>query len=175
MNSLTVTIDNETFDVEVTPSRQVPGEFVVIVGGQPMTVYVPDYDDPELVDWMLVDNRPYELVLAPDLRSLQVSSGRYGVHVRDKETRRVHAAAGDGRVKAPIPGLITRIHVEPGQLVDAGQPILVLEAMKMENEIRAPRTGTVRQINVKPGQTVTLNELLAETRMTPAQSPSSAV
>ncbi|MFZ1768524.1 MAG: acetyl-CoA carboxylase biotin carboxyl carrier protein subunit, partial [Caldilinea sp.] len=67
-----------------------------------------------------------------------------------------------GRVKAPIPGLVTRIHVEPGQLVELGQPLLVLEAMKMENEIRSPLAGAVRQLVVKPGQTVTLSELMLE-------------
>lgn len=57
---------------------------------------------------------------------------------------------------------MTRIHVEPGQLVELGQPLLVLEAMKMENEIRSPLAGTVRQLVVKPGQTVTLSELMLE-------------
>ena len=162
MNKLSVTIDNQTFEVEVTPSRTVAGEFTVLVDGEAMGVYVPDYDTPELVDWMIVDNRPYEMVLAPDLRSVEIASGRYGVHVRDMETYSVRSAGGDGRVKAPIPGLIARINVEAGQKVEAGQSLLVLEAMKMENEIRSPRDGIVRQINVRPGQSVTLFELLAE-------------
>ena len=84
------------------------------------------------------------------------------MQVRDKEIRTTRRVAGDGRVKAPIPGLVARLNVEQGQVVEPGESLLVLEAMKMENDIRAPRGGTVRQISVKPGQTVTLNEPLLE-------------
>lgn len=162
MNKLTVSIDNQSFEVEVTPNRAVPGEYGVVVDGEFMTVYVPDHDELELADWMIVDSRPYELVMPTDLSSVQIYNGRYAVSVRDHETHSVRPAAGDGRVKAPIPGLISRLNVDIGQTVESGQPLLVLEAMKMENEIRAPRTGIVRQVAVKPGQTVTLGELLLE-------------
>ena len=162
MNKLTVTIDEKTFEIEVAPNRGQAGEFVVIIDGQRHQVFVPDFQDPDLVDWMIVDNRPYELVFASDLRSVQLEGGRHTIQVRDKETRTVRAATGDGRIKAPIPGIITRINVEPGQSVEAGQSVLVLEAMKMENEIRASKGGVVRQVSVKPGQTVTLNEALVE-------------
>jgi biotin carboxyl carrier protein len=125
-------------------------------------VYVPDYAAPESVDWMIVDNRPYELLLSSDLRSVQLEGMRHTIQVRDRETRSVRPLSGDGRIKAPIPGLIARINVEPDQVVEAGQTVLVLEAMKMENEIRVSRPGVVRQIHVKPGQTVILNEVLVE-------------
>ncbi len=52
--------------------------------------------------------------------------------------------------------------VEPGTKVEAGQSLLVLEAMKMENEIRSTRSGVVQQVSVKPGQSVALNDLLLE-------------
>ena len=162
MNKLTVTIDNQVFEVEVNPNRATPGEYRVIVDGAPLTVYVPDHDRPDEVDWMLVDGRPYELIMPVDLSSVQIYNGRYAVSVRDHETRTVRPTMGDGRVKAPIPGLIARINVAAGQAVESGQPLLVLEAMKMENEIRAPRAGVVRQVTVRPGQTVTLGELLIE-------------
>ena len=58
--------------------------------------------------------------------------------------------------------MIARVLVSETDCVEAGQPLLVLEAMKMENEIRAPRSGIVSQLNVKPGQIVTLHEVLAE-------------
>ncbi len=162
MNKLTVTIDNQTFEVEVAPNRTAPGEYAVIVDGAPLTVYVPDHDRPELADWMIVDSRPYELLMPSDLSSVQTYNGRYAVTVRDQETHSVRPNVGDGRVKAPIPGLIARLHVDVGQAVEGGQSLLVLEAMKMENEIRAPKSGVVRQVVVKPGQTVTLGELLLE-------------
>ncbi|HAJ35539.1 MAG TPA: acetyl-CoA carboxylase biotin carboxyl carrier protein subunit [Chloroflexi bacterium] len=162
MHKLTIIVENKPHEVEVTPSRTTPGEYTVVVDGELRTVFVPDYDTPELADWMIVDDRPYELNFSPDLRVAQIYSGRYDVQVRDKEIGGARPASGDGRVKAPIPGLITRIHVEVGQLVEVGQPLLVLEAMKMENEIRAPIKGVVHQIAVKPGQTVTLGEVMAE-------------
>ncbi len=162
MNKLTVTIDGKTFEVEVIPDRAVPGEFSVLLDGEPLTVYVPDAQNPDGVDWMIVDNRPYEMTLAADMRSVQLEGRRHSVQVRDKEIRSVRPATGDGRIKAPIPGLIARINVEPGQTVTPGQSVLVLEAMKMENEIRAPKGGIVRQISVKPGQTVSLYEPLIE-------------
>jgi biotin carboxyl carrier protein len=162
MNKLTVTVDEVSFDVEITPSRTAAGEYVVTVAGESLSVFVPDHDQPDNVDWMIVDNRPYEMVFAPDLRSVQLEGGRHAIFVRDHETHTVRPLSGDGRVKAPIPGLINRLYVEPGSAVEANQSLLVLEAMKMENEIRAPRAGTVRQVNVKPGQTVVLNEVLVE-------------
>jgi biotin carboxyl carrier protein len=164
MHKLTIVIENKPFEVEVNPSQARAGEYAVTVNGQPLTVYVPDYDNPELADWMIVDERPYELMLSQDLRVAQIYSGRYDIQVRDQEIGSVRPASGDGRVKAPIPGLVTRIHVEPGQLVEVGQPLLVLEAMKMENEIRSPINGAVHQIAVNPGQTVTLGEVMVEIR-----------
>jgi biotin carboxyl carrier protein len=65
-------------------------------------------------------------------------------------------------VKAPIPGLVTRILAEAGEKVQAGQTLLILEAMKMENEIRAPFDGVLRSIPVSAGQTVARNQVLAE-------------
>ena len=162
MNKLTIVIEGQPYEVEVEPSRTVPGEFEVVVDGHTLTIFVPDYDRPELADWMIVDDRPYEVLFSRDMRVAQIYSGRYDVQVRDQEIETVRPASGDGRVKAPIPGLVTRIHVEAGQAVEVGQSLLVLEAMKMENEIRSPLNGIVRQVTAKPGQTVTLGELMLE-------------
>lgn len=162
MHKLTILVENQPHEVEVTPNRARPGEFTVFVDGHPLTVFVPDFDSPELVDWMIVDDRPYEFILSPDLRVAQIYSGRYDILVRDKEAGGARPAVGDGRVKAPIPGLITRVYVELGQLVDVGQPLLTLEAMKMENEIRAPIRGVVHHLAVQPGQTVALGEVMVE-------------
>lgn len=162
MNKLTVTIDDKTFDVEVAAQRGSAGLFTVTLDGESLTVYVPDAATPDVVDWMIVDDRPYEMIFAADLHSVQLEGMRHTIQVRDKETRGVRPVSGDGRIKAPIPGLIARLNVEAGQSVDAGQTVLVLEAMKMENEIRASKPGIVRQVHVKPGQTVVLHEVLLE-------------
>jgi biotin carboxyl carrier protein len=68
--------------------------------------------------------------------------------------------AGRQQVGAPMPGKIVRVLVAPGQQVEAGQGLLVIEAMKMQNEIRSPKSGTV-EVLVREGQTVNAGEILA--------------
>ena len=63
-------------------------------------------------------------------------------------------AAGSGKVTVPMQGTIVKVLVEVGQAVEAGQPVCVLEAMKMENNIAADRSGTITEIKVAPGQSV---------------------
>lgn len=71
------------------------------------------------------------------------------------------APVGDGqKVAAPLPGLIVGVKVEVGQAVKAGDVLLVLEAMKMENDITSPYSGTVKQILVAKGSSVSLNDPL---------------
>ncbi|HMQ29897.1 MAG TPA: biotin/lipoyl-binding protein [Chloroflexaceae bacterium] len=162
MSKLLVTIDGTEFEVEVGGPPGDDGFVAVTVDGEPMRVAVSSLAAPEAVEWAMVDTRPYELLVDRDLRWIETTRGRHSVQVRDLDATVARPASGDGRIKAPIPGLIARLLVEQGQEVEAGQPVLVLEAMKMENEIVAPRAGTVATLNVRPGQTVTLHELLAE-------------
>lgn len=61
---------------------------------------------------------------------------------------------GGGEVKSPMPGRVVKILVEAGTAVKAGDPVVVVEAMKMENEFKAKKAGTVKEIKVKPGDTV---------------------
>jgi biotin carboxyl carrier protein len=71
------------------------------------------------------------------------------------------AAAGPARLVAPMPGKIVRVLTPAGTAVQSGQGLLVMEAMKMENEIRAPRDGLVQEIAVTDGQAVETGALLA--------------
>lgn len=71
------------------------------------------------------------------------------------------AASGPTRVTAPMPGKIVRLLVEPGAQVEAGQGLIVMEAMKMENELRSPRAGRVKDLPAREGQTVETGALLA--------------
>jgi biotin carboxyl carrier protein len=71
-------------------------------------------------------------------------------------------AGGSAQVKPPMPGKIVKVAVAPGDHVQPGEVLVILEAMKMQNEIVAPRAGTVTTLSASPGQTVLLNELLAE-------------
>ena len=61
-----------------------------------------------------------------------------------------------------MPGLVVRVQVEPGQPVSSGAGLVVLEAMKMENELRATTAGTVRRVRVRPGEAVEKGQVLVE-------------
>ena len=83
------------------------------------------------------------------------------VEVLDERTRHIQSLVGAGKtqsgggaVKAPMPGLVVKVLVEPGATVAAGQGLVVLEAMKMENEIKATMAAVVESVAVKPGQAV---------------------
>ncbi|MGA1331858.1 MAG: biotin/lipoyl-containing protein, partial [Ilumatobacteraceae bacterium] len=70
------------------------------------------------------------------------------------------AGAGGGSVAAPMQGTIVKVLVEVGQAVKAGDPVVVLEAMKMENQLQAEKDGTVKSVNVKPGDKVGSGDVL---------------
>ncbi len=73
-----------------------------------------------------------------------------------------HHVASDTSIKAPMPGLVVKLRVEPGERVAKGQPLLIIEAMKMENIIKARTDGIVKEIKVKAGQSVEKSDTLVE-------------
>lgn len=160
MSMISVTIDGQTFEVELELSTS--GEIAARVDGTPVQISASSLGGGEPLEWVVVDGRPHELLVDRDLHWLRSRAGLHRLELRDRSVRIARPTRSDGRIKAPIPGLIARVLVVPGQLIDVGQPLLVLEAMKMENEIRAPRAGIVAQLNVAPGQAVTLQQVLAE-------------
>lgn len=64
--------------------------------------------------------------------------------------------------RSPVNGLVFQVNVEPGQRVEAGAVVLILEAMKMETNIAAPRAARIKAVHVKPGDPVKMNEILVE-------------
>jgi len=109
---------------------------------------------------LLVGDRSYEVRVQKDRSTFTVEmAGRtWSFHLSDPARALVRsrgrAGRGAGLVKAPMPGRVIRILVEPGQEVKSGEGIVVVEAMKMENELSAPRDGVVSQVHVTEGQTV---------------------
>ncbi len=69
-------------------------------------------------------------------------------------------ASGPQPVRSPMPGKVVKVLVAPGDVVKSGTPVVVVEAMKMENELRAPRDGKVQEVKVKEGQAVEANQPL---------------
>ncbi|MGH7701850.1 MAG: biotin/lipoyl-containing protein [Gemmatimonadales bacterium] len=103
------------------------------------------------------------------LWSLDLQGERREVEVLDERARHIRSlSAGAGMstgpavLKAPMPGLVVRVLVSPGQQVGTGSGLLVLEAMKMENELRATAPGVIRAVSVQPGQAVDRGQVLIE-------------
>jgi pyruvate carboxylase subunit B len=123
---------------------------------------------------LVIDGRPSVLTLRGGSRG-QWSVGARGesweVEVVDERTRHVRSLTagpqrprGPATLKAPMPGLVVRVLVEPGQEVAGGAGLVVLEAMKMENELKAPAAGTVSAIRAQPGAAVEKGQVLVEFR-----------
>jgi pyruvate carboxylase subunit B len=100
---------------------------------------------------------------------LGVDGRRYALEALDERARVIRdlsgaaaGAAGPQPVRAPMPGLMVRIDVKPGDEVQAGQGVAAMEAMKMENELRAPAAGRVKAVHVTVGQAVEKGALLVE-------------
>ena len=94
---------------------------------------------------------------------------RFEVEVVDERTRHIRGltSAGERRggpaaLKAPMPGLVVRVQVEVGQRVTAGTPVVVLEAMKMENQLKAPSAAVVTAVHVSAGEAVEKGRALLE-------------
>jgi biotin carboxyl carrier protein len=123
---------------------------------------------------LLVDGRPTVLTLRSAGRgqwTLGVAGDRWDAEVMDERTRHIRsltagasAARGPAAVRAPMPGLVVRVLVEAGQEVAAGAGIVVLEAMKMENELKAPAAGVVGAVRVAAGEPVEKGQVLVELR-----------
>lgn len=101
--------------------------------------------------------------------TLSLDGWRYDVEALDERTRAIRALsgtaatnAGPAPLVAPMPGLIVRVAVAPGDSVQAGQGLVVMEAMKMENELRAPAAGVVKAVLVAPGTAVERGAMLVE-------------
>ena len=101
---------------------------------------------------VVVDGWRFEVDLEPEARAA----------LRDRATRASEGGARGGplELRAIIPGRVLSVDVADGDTVEAGQRVLVVEAMKMQNELRAPRAGTVRGVAVGPGQTIELGDVL---------------
>ena len=96
---------------------------------------------------------------------IQFSGQRFEVTVEDEREKALAgfvkpAHTGEARVSAPMPGLVIGVPVEMGASVTHGQTVVVLEAMKMENDLAAPRAGTIKEIKVSKGQTVNQGDVL---------------
>ena len=114
-----------------------------------------------------IGNRAYEVKCerVGNDTHIWVGSMRYAAEVRDPRSLHGRARAADERgpkkLTAPMPGKVVRIMVAQGDEVEAGAGVLVVEAMKMQNEVKSPKKGTIQKIQVQEGAAVNAGDVLA--------------
>jgi biotin carboxyl carrier protein len=112
---------------------------------------------------ILIEGRSYQAtVLAPEV--IQVNGHIFSVELFDPRELRARSSAGasQGRqnIVAPMPGKVVRLLVSAGDRIEEGQGLIVVEAMKMQNEMKSPKTGLVVEVKTKTGATVSAGEIL---------------
>jgi len=161
-----VTVDDETFQVEVD------GELVTVNGTSHEAELLVVPDTPMRL--LLLDHAAWVLPMNPGRGSTwEVSEGgeQFEAEVLDERTAHIRSLAGAGAapagpalLKAPMPGMVTKVHVEPGQEVAIGASLVTLEAMKMENDLRAAGPGIVEIVSAIAGETVEKGAILVTFR-----------
>jgi biotin carboxyl carrier protein len=116
---------------------------------------------------ILVNGRAFEAVVTPAAEGVLVRCAGHKFHAAVSDPRAwrpgrgaLFGAEGQQKVIAPMPGKVIRILVSAGEAVAADQGLVVVEAMKMQNEIRAPKAGTIERILIREGQAVAAGEAL---------------
>jgi 3-methylcrotonyl-CoA carboxylase alpha subunit len=136
------------------------GRLAVRVDGKPLALRYEEVDEQGQV-LALCEGRSYALSIeGSEERVCVTQTGHfYEIELEDERERAAHAAerAGaksGGIVNAVMPGIVVELLVAKGQSVAKGQPLLILSAMKMQNEIGAPQAGVVKELHVAAGQAV---------------------
>lgn len=168
-----VTVEGQTHEVSVELDDR--GQPVrVQVDDQPCTVelgaddalLVGPGDGPHHAVHLAPGRRPDHAIVGGALLNLEVKSAREAA----LEAALASAGGGmaGGTIKAPMPGRVVRVMVAEDEAVEFDAPLLIVEAMKMENEVRSPAAGVVRSIAVAAGDTVEAGQLLLE--LAPAET-----
>ncbi len=144
----------------------------VLVDGAPHTAHLADIAGTP-IHLVTIDNSVHRVAVRRSRQrgrySLWIDGFRFDVEALDERTRTIRdmtgehgAPAGPAPLVAPMPGLIVRVNVRIGEQVSAGQGLVVMEAMKMENELRAPAAGTVKAVHATPATAVEKGATLVE-------------
>lgn len=160
-----VDVDGERMEVEVGASG-------VSIGGTEVAAHLADVEGTP-VRLVTIGGAQHRVVVRRGATrgryTLWIDGWRFETEALDERTRAIRdltaasaAAAGPAPVVAPMPGLVVRVHVGVGDRVESGQGVVVMEAMKMENELRAPAAGTVRAVLAVPGKAVEKGAVLVE-------------
>ncbi len=158
-------VDGHTYNVDVEEAGDV---LAVQVDGQPTAADLRLVTSPSLFS-LIKDGVSHEIFAEPTEKgyAMVISGERFVVEVADERSLRLARVQkrdvqrrGEMVLKAPMPGLVVDLQVKAGDAVKAGQSLLILEAMKMENEIRSFESGTVKAVHVQKGDKVELGQVL---------------
>ena len=167
-----VTVNGRDHQVEVVERA---GDLVVSIDGKVTDSHYHEVDRHGQIA-LLMEGKGYAVSVAGKRNELDVTLAghAYEVDIEDERERAAHAAErerhkGGGVVKAVMPGVLVEINVAVGDTVAEGQPLLILEAMKMQNEIGAPGEGVVKRIFVSQGEAVAAGAKLVELEALPEE------
>ncbi len=161
MDRLEVTIDGQTYLIELDCPPKGQGVLSVRVNGEPAQVVLPDQEaELEKLEWIVINDRPYEISFDQHLNWIKDQSGKHQVELHHLADQKQKFQRRSRTIDSPIPGQISQVLVVEGQAVETGDPVVILEAMKMFNEIRAPCSGRVKSVCISPGENVGAGQTL---------------
>ena len=159
-----VTVDDQVFEVEL-------GADGILVDGTPVSADLEHVEGTD-VRSLILDGRSHSLLASRSPQgtwNLQVGGRLYAAEAVDERTRTIRemtaaasGPAGPRPVRAPMPGLVVKIEVAVGDRVQPGQGVVIVEAMKMENELKAESHGVVAHVHVQAGQAVEKDQVLLD-------------
>ena len=161
MKRVSLVSGDKVFALEVVENS---GKLQVSLAGEPIGVTIGERSEGGLS--LLMGDRSYEAAVVIEDKEVKVAlDGERFVFELDEEMlagKGLHGDGGEGlaEVKAPMPGKVVKLLVSRGDSVEAGQGVLLFEAMKMQNEIRSPLAGEVVEMVVQEGQAVESRERL---------------
>lgn len=156
-----VKIDDKEFKVEV---KRESGTFIVVLNNKEIPIEVVHSDKTSQLT-LIIDNKPHSVVFGTD-NLISIDGEEYAAVLFDEQVQKLLKKApqlGEKKeltIIAPMPGLIVDVEINEGDTVTAGQGLVIVEAMKMQNEMKTPRDGVVKKIHVQKGQAVNSKDVL---------------
>jgi biotin carboxyl carrier protein len=160
--------DGKPQNFQVEMSRSKDGQLSCKIDGKAVAAPDARFNERDVLS-LVLGNQSYEVRrdAAASTPRVVIGEQSFEYEVRDPRSlgaRRAKAASSDGpkKIKAPMPGKVVRIVAVEGTQVEAGQGVIVIEAMKMQNELKSPKAGMVKKIHAAEGATVNAGDALAE-------------
>ncbi len=154
-----INVEDKKYKAEIHKDGDI---FKVLLDGREFQVEVA-YQDREKFT-LIIEHKPHQVFVDAD-DQLIIEGETYRFDIRDERSAKLAKAGAEVShkeitISAPMPGLIVDVEVKEGEAVPAGRGLVILEAMKMQNELKAPKAGVVKAVKVKPGEKVNGGDVL---------------